>query len=93
MESRDLLLAVLPGFLLRGGFDVLCGGAVGIERERRGKPAGFRTNILIGLGSTPYVLVGELLLEARSAPVDALEGGDGGAARAGHVEVGHHLEP
>ena len=29
----------------------------------------------------------------RHAGVDALEGGDRGAARAGHVEVGHHLEP
>jgi hypothetical protein len=27
-----------------------------------------------------------------SALVNALEGGDGGAARAGHVEVGHHLQ-
>ncbi len=71
MESRDLLLAVLPGFLLRGVFAALCGGVIGIERERRGKPAGFRTNILICLGSTLYMLVGELLFQAqKSAGVD-----------------------
>ncbi len=70
MESRDLLLAVLPGFLLRGVFAVLCGGAIGIERERRGKPAGFRTNILICLGSALYMLVGELLLAGQKGPVD-----------------------
>lgn len=64
MESIGLLLDVLPGFLLRGGFAVLCGGIIGIERERRGKPAGFRTNILICLGSTLYMLTGELLLAA-----------------------------
>jgi putative Mg2+ transporter-C (MgtC) family protein len=68
MESRDLLLAVLPGFLLRGVFAALCGGVIGIERERRGKPAGFRTNILICLGSALYMLVGELLLEAQKTP-------------------------
>ncbi len=70
MESRDVLLAVLPGFLLRGVFAALCGGVIGIERERRGKPAGFRTNILICLGSTLYMLVGELLLVGQKGPVD-----------------------
>jgi uncharacterized membrane protein YhiD involved in acid resistance len=30
---------------------IIAGGAVGIERELRGKPAGLRTNILICLGS------------------------------------------
>lgn len=30
---------------------VLAGGAIGLERELRGKPAGLRTNILICLGS------------------------------------------
>jgi putative Mg2+ transporter-C (MgtC) family protein len=65
MESRDLLLSVLPGFLLRGGFAVLCGGVVGLERERRNKPAGFRTNILICLGATLYMLTGELIAQAQ----------------------------
>jgi putative Mg2+ transporter-C (MgtC) family protein len=68
MESSALLLAVLPGFLLRGVFAALCGGVIGIERERRGKPAGFRTNILICLGSTLYMLVGELLQETQKPP-------------------------
>src|SRR5512136_817238 len=71
MESSSLLLSALPGFLLRGAFAILCGGAIGIERERRGKPAGFRTNILICLGSTLYMLVGELLqAPAKGAAVD-----------------------
>jgi putative Mg2+ transporter-C (MgtC) family protein len=68
MESKDLLLAVLPGFLLRGAFAILCGGVIGVERERRGKPAGFRTNILICLGSTLYMLLGELLLASQKTP-------------------------
>ncbi len=74
MESKDLLLAVLPGFLLRGAFAVLCGGIIGIERERRGKPAGFRTNILICPGSTLYMLVGELLLVSLKPPASTPPG-------------------
>jgi putative Mg2+ transporter-C (MgtC) family protein len=62
MEAIDQLLAVLPNFLLRAGFAVVCGGVIGIERERRGKSAGFRTHILICLGSTLYMLTGDLLL-------------------------------
>ena len=55
------LLAVIPSdvvtafrldLLLKLGLSVLLGGAVGIERELSGKPAGLRTNILICLGST-----------------------------------------
>jgi len=71
MESSSLLLSALPGFVLRGAFAVLCGGAIGIERERRGKPAGFRTNILICLGAALYMLVGELL--AGDAKVSGLD--------------------
>jgi putative Mg2+ transporter-C (MgtC) family protein len=33
---------------------VLCGGAVGFEREMRGKAAGLRTNILICVGATLF---------------------------------------
>jgi putative Mg2+ transporter-C (MgtC) family protein len=68
MESSSLLLSVLPGVLLRGGVAVLCGGVIGLERERRGKPAGFRTNILICLGAALYMLVGELVATAQKTP-------------------------
>lgn len=68
MESSGLLLTVLPGVLLRGGVAVLCGGVIGLERERRGKPAGFRTNILICLGAALYMLVGELVAAAQKTP-------------------------
>ncbi|HVO13099.1 MAG TPA: MgtC/SapB family protein [Vicinamibacteria bacterium] len=70
MESSSLLLSALPGILLRAAFAVLCGGAIGLERERRGKPAGFRTNILICVGATLYMLVGELVTSAGSAGPD-----------------------
>jgi putative Mg2+ transporter-C (MgtC) family protein len=38
--------------MLKLFFAVLLGGAIGLEREIVGKPAGLRTNILIAVGST-----------------------------------------
>ena len=35
---------------------VVCGGIVGAERERREKPAGLRTLILVCLGSTLFTI-------------------------------------
>jgi len=36
---------------------IIFGGLIGLERELKGKPAGFRTNILICLGSTLYMIL------------------------------------
>ena len=60
-ESAEDLARVLPVFLLRCGVAALCGGLIGIERELKNKPAGFRTNILICLGSAIYMAVGLLI--------------------------------
>lgn len=43
---------------IRVGAAVLCGAVVGLERERKQRPAGFRTMILISLGSCAFVLIG-----------------------------------
>ncbi len=40
-------------------FAVVLGGAIGLEREINGKPAGLRTNIIICLGATAFTLVAE----------------------------------
>jgi putative Mg2+ transporter-C (MgtC) family protein len=40
--------------LLQLGLATLLGGAIGLERELGGKPAGLRTNILICMGSALY---------------------------------------
>lgn len=37
---------------LKLGLSILCGGAIGLEREVSDKPAGLRTNMLICVGST-----------------------------------------
>jgi putative Mg2+ transporter-C (MgtC) family protein len=42
----------------RVGAALLIGALVGIERERKHRPAGFRTMILISLGSCGFVLIG-----------------------------------
>jgi putative Mg2+ transporter-C (MgtC) family protein len=60
-ESWDHLVSLLVPFAVRCGAAVLCGAMVGLERELKGKPAGFRTNILICLGSAMYMAVGALL--------------------------------
>lgn len=50
-ELVELLRLDLLGAVLLA---VLYGGAVGLEREIQGKPAGLRTNILICVGSTLF---------------------------------------
>ncbi len=42
-------------------FAVILGGAIGLEREINGKPAGLRTNIIICLGATAFTLVARRL--------------------------------
>jgi putative Mg2+ transporter-C (MgtC) family protein len=44
--------------LLRLGAATLVGGAIGLNRDLRGKPAGVRTHALVGLGSAIAMLVG-----------------------------------
>ncbi|MFQ6108334.1 MAG: MgtC/SapB family protein [Candidatus Aminicenantales bacterium] len=43
------------------------GGLIGLERETSQKPAGFRTNILICVGSTMVMIVSGLLLQGKEA--------------------------
>lgn len=47
----------------------LCGAVIGVERERRDKPAGLRTVVLICLGSTIFTIV-SLLLAAQKPMAD-----------------------
>ena len=41
---------------------VVCGGLIGLEREFKRRPAGFRTHILVCLGAAMTTLTGEFLL-------------------------------
>ena len=55
---RDMtLLSVFVRMLLA----VVCGGIIGVEREYKRRPAGFRTHILICLGATMTTLTSQYL--------------------------------
>src|SRR5256884_7909693 len=54
--------------MLQGGLETLLGGAIGLERELGGKPAGLRTNILICIGSVLYTHVSIAMVGAATDP-------------------------
>jgi len=60
------------GLLVKLGVAAILGGAIGLEREIKGKPAGLRTNILICVGAALFT---ELSITAAE-----FFGGDGGPA-------------
>jgi putative Mg2+ transporter-C (MgtC) family protein len=71
-EDWDQLTRILVPFMVRCGVAALCGALIGLERELKSKPAGFRTNILICLGSAMYMSIGLLLVhEAGEAGTDS----------------------
>jgi len=49
MAHAELLLQLVLAVIL--------GGAIGLERELKGKPAGLRTNILISIGATLFTVL------------------------------------
>jgi putative Mg2+ transporter-C (MgtC) family protein len=54
----DILQSLWPtagDFLPRAFLAIVCGGLIGVEREIKRKPAGFRTNILICMGSMLFM--------------------------------------
>jgi putative Mg2+ transporter-C (MgtC) family protein len=66
--TLDPLSIDSAAFWLLIGATILCGGAIGLERQLRGKAAGVRTNILICLGTALFVAVGNSFPAARSDP-------------------------
>ena len=82
MESLIYLCAYLhelnfASTALRMFLAVLCGGLIGLEREQRRLPAGFRTYMLVCLGAASTVMLGEylhLMLSTRWAEAAALVG-------------------
>lgn len=70
LESWAQLSPIILPFLVRCGAAAICGAVIGFERELKGKPAGFRTNILICLGAAIYMCAGLLLLDHGQDNVD-----------------------
>ena len=52
-----MTLTSFPEALVRLALAAVLGGAVGLEREYRNKPAGLRTNMLIALGSALFSIL------------------------------------
>ena len=52
--------------LLRIALSALCGGMVGLERGRKGRPAGFRTHILVCLGAALAMMTNQYIAESFS---------------------------
>lgn len=56
VREMTLLSVIIRVFL-----SVVCGGLIGLEREYKRRPAGFRTHILICLGAAMTTLTGQYL--------------------------------
>lgn len=52
---------------------MVLGGLIGFERERKGRPAGLRTHMLISLASALFILVALEFTVARGVETDYLE--------------------
>ncbi len=59
-----------PTIVFRLLLAVVFGGLIGLERESHGRPAGFRTHILVSLGSTLVMLISAYGLESISTNYD-----------------------
>src|SRR5688572_425765 len=61
MDDQIRLWALSLGWPLEAALRLICavvaGGLVGLEREVRGRQAGFRTNVLVCLGSALVMIV------------------------------------
>jgi putative Mg2+ transporter-C (MgtC) family protein len=64
MEILEVLLKLILAITL--------GGLIGLEREASQKPAGFRTNILVCVGSTMMMSLAALLVQANGGSSDTL---------------------
>jgi putative Mg2+ transporter-C (MgtC) family protein len=64
MEILETILKLILAIAL--------GGLIGLEREASQKPAGFRTNILVCVGSTMMMALAVLLVQAKGGGADAL---------------------
>ncbi len=67
----------LTSTVLRLLLACLCGGLIGLERERKRQPAGFRTYMLVCMGAALTMLLGQyefMMLTTRWADITALVG-------------------
>jgi putative Mg2+ transporter-C (MgtC) family protein len=68
----DALSPLTRPFWLHLGTSLLCGAAIGLERQLRGKVAGVRTSSLICVGTALFVAMGATLAPERTDPTRVL---------------------
>lgn len=84
--------------LLRLGAAIGLGALVGLERERKHRPAGFRTMILISLGSAGFLILAIQSIVSLPAqlgqtiPPEAVRSGNGVPVAVGQAEVSRVLQ-
>lgn len=61
MDLEYLRELNIYSMMLRVALAMLVGGAVGFEREKKGRPAGFRTYMLVALGAALTVMLSQYL--------------------------------
>lgn len=83
LRGMDLL-----GISIRIVLSVLCGGLIGIEREYKRRPAGFRTHILISLGAAMTTATGQYLCTTMGYPTDVARLGAQVIAGVGFIGAG-----
>lgn len=89
LKSLDVLRELtLLSVLLRLFFSALAGGLVGLEREYKRRPAGFRTHILICIGACMSTMTSQFLAFAMEAPVDLSRMGAQVVAGVGFIGAG-----
>lgn len=68
LDNWDLLSTLAPGYAVKILVAVGCGLLLGIERERKEKPAGLRTIVLITVGATLYMIISDLITLTTAGP-------------------------
>lgn len=61
MQWESLRLLTTESTVLRMLLAIICGGVIGMEREMKRRPAGFRTHILICMGAAMTTMTGQYL--------------------------------
>lgn len=68
IESWPIIVELFPDYAFKLAVSLLCGTMLGLERERREKPAGLRTIVLITVGATLFMIVSELIPRVTMGP-------------------------
>lgn len=77
---------------IRLGLAVSLGGLIGYERERRAKPAGLRTHMLVSVAAAVFVLSAQETALRAGEPVDAVRAMAGVAQGVGFLGAGVILQ-